>query len=479
LDLGSALLALWIAGFLIIGLCWFVRWWRVRVLLHEATAAQVDAPIAVKFSPSGLEPGLVGILRPVILLPQGIEQQLSPAELKAVLAHELSHWRRHDNLLAAIHMLVEALFWFFPLVWWLGARLNAERERACDESVLADGNDPMMYAEGILKVCRVYLQSPLACVSGVSGAGLKKRIDAIMENRLIPQLNAARKFILSASAALALVLPLMLGLAAVPILQMQAKAVPIGQRNVSATASPVLNQRSRDNLPGQQTSSDTQSQSEALAKDQSETLAPPSPDLSGVLSYETLATPAVVASNDARAASNQPAAAAPAPNGATDHVVVVVVANTPSGVGDPDAIVCRAPQQMVGSDKLGPEACGHNYEWQKLALNGKDLAPDGKTLIARPTVDNPKGDGDPDAMTCRTPKVVSSPQDWVKRFSPEVCRTNRFWADVIKNHQMVDTQGVIVTRRLDSGPIGSGDTRGINGWGVEDSGHHSQSSATP
>ena len=48
-------------------------------------------------------------------------------------------------------MLVEALFWFFPLVWWLGARLNTERERACDEAVLADGNDPQMYAAGILK----------------------------------------------------------------------------------------------------------------------------------------------------------------------------------------------------------------------------------------------------------------------------------------------------------------------------------------
>ena len=124
-------------------------------------------------------------------------------------------------------MLVEALFWFFPLVWWLGARLNAERERACDESVLADGNDPQIYAEGILKVCRAYLQSPLACVAGVSGAGLKKRIEAIMENRLVLRLNAARKFVLSASAAVALALPVALGLLAAPVVQMQAKAAQI------------------------------------------------------------------------------------------------------------------------------------------------------------------------------------------------------------------------------------------------------------
>lgn len=226
-DLQSMLLALWAVGVLVFTIRWLTRWSRVRALLREAVAWQVDAPIAVKFSPSRLEPGLVGILDPIILLPLGIERQLSPAEMKAVLAHELSHWRRHDNLLAAIHMLVEALFWFFPLVWWLGARLNAERERACDESVLADGNDPQMYAEGILKVCRAYLQSPLSCVAGISGAGLKKRIAAIMENRLTQQLGAARKFMLSAAAAIALALPLALGLLAAPAAQVQAKAEQI------------------------------------------------------------------------------------------------------------------------------------------------------------------------------------------------------------------------------------------------------------
>ncbi|HSS12547.1 MAG TPA: M56 family metallopeptidase, partial [Rhizomicrobium sp.] len=224
LDLESVALAVWIAGFLMIAVRWLVRWSRVRALLRDAETVDVDAPIAVKFSSSRLEPGLVGILRPVILLPRGIERQLSQAELKAVLAHELCHWRRHDNLLAAIHMLVEALFWFFPLVWWLGARLNAERERACDESVLAAGNDPELYAEGILKVCRAYLQSPLACVAGVSGAGLKQRIDTIMENRVIPQLNAARKFVLGTSAAATLVVPLLLGLATVPVAPILAKA---------------------------------------------------------------------------------------------------------------------------------------------------------------------------------------------------------------------------------------------------------------
>jgi beta-lactamase regulating signal transducer with metallopeptidase domain len=227
IDPQSFLLALWGVGVAMLAMRWLGRWLRLRALLRDAVDANIEAPIAVKFSASRLEPGLVGILDPVILLPQGIEGQLSRAELKAVLAHELGHWRRRDNLLAAIHMLVEALFWFFPLVWWVGARLNAEREHACDESVLADGNDPEIYAEGILKICRVYLQSPLACVAGVSGAPLGRRIRAIMENGLVLRLNAVRKCVLSATAAIALALPLALGLLAAPAGQVQAKAAQL------------------------------------------------------------------------------------------------------------------------------------------------------------------------------------------------------------------------------------------------------------
>jgi beta-lactamase regulating signal transducer with metallopeptidase domain len=292
-DLKSTLLALWATGFLILATWWLIRWARVRVLLREATEVQVDAPIAVKFSASRLEPGLVGILHPVILLPHGIEQQLTPAELKAVLTHELCHWRRRDNLLGAIHMLVEALFWFFPLVWWLRLRLDTERERACDEAVLAEGNDPQMYAEGILKVCRVYLQSPLACVAGVSGADLKKRIEAIMENRLVLQLNAARKFVLSTSAAIALGVPLALGIMGVPVTQMQAKAAPI-------PAPPKNAQQALISTPEFSTTALPINQAaiiEDTATSRTERLVL-LPDLSRLLPTQSLTTPAPIVSND-------------------------------------------------------------------------------------------------------------------------------------------------------------------------------------
>jgi beta-lactamase regulating signal transducer with metallopeptidase domain len=73
---------------------------------------------------------------------------------------ELCHVRYRDNLTAAIHMFVETVFWFHPLVWWMGMRMVRERERACDEEVLRRGSEPRVYAEGILSVCELYVESP-------------------------------------------------------------------------------------------------------------------------------------------------------------------------------------------------------------------------------------------------------------------------------------------------------------------------------
>jgi bla regulator protein blaR1 len=57
-------------------------------------------------------------------------------------------------------MLVEAIFWFYPPVWWIRTRLIEERERACDEAVLQAGSAANVYAEGILNVCKFYVESP-------------------------------------------------------------------------------------------------------------------------------------------------------------------------------------------------------------------------------------------------------------------------------------------------------------------------------
>lgn len=219
------LLALWLCGLATVLMYAWMRWRRV------AAAVRSSAPLAegrelkvwrrmaprprgirIVCSDAKLEPGVLGVFHPVLWLPAGIGDRLEDAELEAVLAHELCHIRRRDNLLAAFHMVVEALFWFHPLVWWLGVRLAEERERACDEEVVRNGGEPQIYAESILKVCEFYLASPLACAAGVTGGELKKRIEDIMMSRFTRELTLGRKLLLSFMAIAATVAPISVGL---------------------------------------------------------------------------------------------------------------------------------------------------------------------------------------------------------------------------------------------------------------------------
>lgn len=129
----DALLCLWLCGFAVVALAWARQWRRIRTAIRAASPLHLNLPIQIMSSPARLEPGVFGIFRPVLLVPEGITERLTPAQWDAILAHELCHVRRRDNLTAAIHMAVEAIFWFHPLVWWIGKRLLDERERACDE----------------------------------------------------------------------------------------------------------------------------------------------------------------------------------------------------------------------------------------------------------------------------------------------------------------------------------------------------------
>jgi len=168
-HLETILWSAWACGVAVVLLCWMLQGLKLRAALKASSAIQIEAPIEVRSSPALFEPGLLGFFRPILMLPNGIVDHLTPKQLDLVLAHELSHWRRRDNLTAALHMVVEAIFWFHPLVWWIGRQLVVERERACDEHVLAAGGDPWAYADSIVAVCRFYMKSPIACAADSPG----------------------------------------------------------------------------------------------------------------------------------------------------------------------------------------------------------------------------------------------------------------------------------------------------------------------
>jgi bla regulator protein blaR1 len=244
--LPTILLAVWFCGFLTSIVRWFRGWGQIRAARKQASPLALSLPIPVMSSTTLMEPGVFGIRKPVLLLPEGIADRLTPEQLNAVLAHEMCHVRRRDNLTAAIHMVVEAVFWFYPLVWWIRARLVEERERACDEAVLQSGSDAEIYAEGILNVCRFYIESPISCVSGISGADLKKRIVRIMTQRLADRLSLGRKVLLAAIMLVAIAGPFVGGIVNAPQVLAQISPEPTGQAPSSFEVVSIKPNRSDD-----------------------------------------------------------------------------------------------------------------------------------------------------------------------------------------------------------------------------------------
>lgn len=215
-PLALALLGIWAVGFVAVAGRWVVRAIGLHILLRASTPYAAPLPriagrLDARTTDALVEPALVGIVKPVLLLPQGLTEHLSAAQVEAVLAHELSHWQRRDNLTAAVHMLVEAVFWFHPFVWWVGARLVEERERACDEAVVRAGHDGRTYAEGILNVCEHYVASTLKCAAGVSGADLKRRVVEIARSRVMSELPMQKKILLGAFALSMAMVPIIFG----------------------------------------------------------------------------------------------------------------------------------------------------------------------------------------------------------------------------------------------------------------------------
>jgi bla regulator protein BlaR1 len=225
--LPALLAVLWLCGLLAVLAGWCVRWRRISALVRAATRlssgrevhalrrlerlAATRTPIDIFLSRASIEPGIVGIIHPVLLWPEGMSERLDDAQLETILVHEFAHVCRRDNLAASMHMLVEAIFWFHPLVWWLGARLIDERERACDEQVLQMGSERRVYAESILKTCEFCVGSPLDCVSGVTGADLKKRIVRIMAEGRARKLDFTQKLLLVAAALAVVAVPILFG----------------------------------------------------------------------------------------------------------------------------------------------------------------------------------------------------------------------------------------------------------------------------
>ncbi|WP_243304128.1 M56 family metallopeptidase [Geothrix oryzisoli] len=149
--LGAGLMALRLAGGYGLSLRWRRRAvpasgeWQERL---EALARRMGIlrPIRLLLAGQGDTPMVLGLWKPVVLVPAALLTSLPPSYLEALLAHELAHVQRLDPLSNLIQGLAETLLFFHPAIWWLSARIRAEREELADGLAARSLGDPRRLA---------------------------------------------------------------------------------------------------------------------------------------------------------------------------------------------------------------------------------------------------------------------------------------------------------------------------------------------
>lgn len=165
---------------------------RARILDGRLTSASCAAPVTV------------GLLRPVVILPESWPQW-SKSQIDAVMAHEGEHVRRRDPLVQWLALLNRAIFWFHPLSWWLERRLSTLAEEACDAAVLARGCDPYDYSGYLLEMARsIERMGARVSLVGMAmpGSSLPHRIRQIIARGPLPRITRPRAAALTLACAM-------------------------------------------------------------------------------------------------------------------------------------------------------------------------------------------------------------------------------------------------------------------------------------
>jgi beta-lactamase regulating signal transducer with metallopeptidase domain len=195
------LVSTWLAGVALLLVRLSGGWWRVR-RLHRASLAAAVSSWQVVGDRLGLRlhlgrmvhivdsvlvetPTVIGWLRPVIILPIAAFANLTPAQVEAILAHELAHIRRHDYLVNLLQTMAETLLFYHPAVWWVSARIRAEREHCCDAVAVDACGDAVGYAAALaeLETSRLARPAPIgptALALAATGGSLVERVRRVL-----------------------------------------------------------------------------------------------------------------------------------------------------------------------------------------------------------------------------------------------------------------------------------------------------------
>jgi beta-lactamase regulating signal transducer with metallopeptidase domain len=193
-----AIVAIWLAGVVLLSTRLLLSWIQARRLVHHGTepaaaewqdtASRLAGALGLRRAVTLLQssavqvPSVIGSLRPAILLPASALTGLTPEQIEMVLAHELAHIRRHDFLVNLLQAVVETLMFYHPAVWWMSRRVRIERENCCDDMAVAVCGNPLQYARALTRLEELRA-SALKVVVAANGGSLLDRIRRIAAGR--------------------------------------------------------------------------------------------------------------------------------------------------------------------------------------------------------------------------------------------------------------------------------------------------------
>ncbi|HEX5736653.1 MAG TPA: M56 family metallopeptidase [Blastocatellia bacterium] len=153
-------------------------------------------------------PMVIGLIEPVIVIPQALARELTEEEFEQVALHELAHVRRRDDWMKLLQRLIEAFLFFHPAVLWIGRQLNLEREVACDDSVISMTGKPRPYAACLVKLLELTTSrhtSLLAPGAVTIKRQISSRVEMIVDKRRNATLTLSKAGLFIMLVALALV----------------------------------------------------------------------------------------------------------------------------------------------------------------------------------------------------------------------------------------------------------------------------------
>lgn len=208
--MGAILGLVWLVGFVISSLRISSGMRRSLSVIRQAQTVQdkrvleiaeatrellgLEKSVPIEWGQGISSPIAVGVIRPRVILPEGIDNLVDEIQLRDILVHEFAHLMRRDQILVLIQFVIGSVFWFHPLVRLLNRRLSQAREEVCDNYVLASSDAPT-YSRTLLEMAKLMrVRSELPGTVGFLTANwkLESRVRGLLDSRRKPMTTNPR-----------------------------------------------------------------------------------------------------------------------------------------------------------------------------------------------------------------------------------------------------------------------------------------------